>query len=45
MIEDVIRLWPIMCALVVYFVRLEVSLAKMKTDICWIKKHLEVSET
>lgn len=45
MIEDILRLWPILAALVAYFVRLEVQLAKIKTDICWIKKHLEVSET
>jgi len=44
MIEDIIRLWPILAALFVYFVRLEVQLAKIKTDICWIKQKLEVSQ-
>jgi len=44
MIEDIIRLWPVLAGMAAYFVRLEVQLAKIKRDICWIKKILEVPQ-
>lgn len=30
--------WPILLGMAVYFVRLEVRLAKICTDLAWIKK-------
>lgn len=45
MIDDIVRLWPILAPLVFFIVRLEVQLAKIKKDICWIKTLLEVSNS
>lgn len=35
-----ISIAPFIIALLIYFVRLERKLAKMSTDLCWIKKVL-----
>lgn len=40
MIEYLTILTPIVLLLVIYFVRLERRLAKITTDICWLKKYL-----
>lgn len=40
MIEYISVLAPIVLLLVIYFVRLERRLAKITTDICWIKKSI-----
>lgn len=34
---------PIIILLIVYFVRLEARLAKITTDICWIKEYIEAN--
>lgn len=36
---------PIVLALLAYFVRVEVILAKINRDLCWIKKILEGLQT
>lgn len=41
MIDYVLRSIPILIALIVYFVRLEVKLATIQRDMCWIKKRME----
>lgn len=41
MIDYLLQSLPFVLVLVVYFVRLEVRLAKMSRDICWIKKVME----
>lgn len=38
MIDYLLRSLPIVVALVIYFVRLEVKIATIQRDICWIKK-------
>jgi len=38
MIDYILQILPVLAALFVYFVRLEVKLAAMQRDICWIKK-------
>lgn len=40
MIEYISVLTPIVLVLIIYFVRLERRLAKITTDICWIKKSI-----
>jgi len=40
MIEYFINALPILAALLLYFVRLEVKLAEMSTDLTWIKKFI-----
>ena len=40
MIEHILKLWPVLLVLVVYFVRLEARLAKICTDLSWIKKYI-----
>lgn len=40
MADYLIAVIPIIIALAVYFVRLESRLAKILTDLCWIKKEL-----
>ncbi|MBA7495900.1 hypothetical protein ES702_06496 [subsurface metagenome] len=39
-----IQLIPVLALLIVYFVRLEIRLAKMSRDICWIKKMIAVCQ-
>ncbi|MBA7493990.1 hypothetical protein ES702_04556 [subsurface metagenome] len=41
MIDYLIKALPILAALIVYFVRLEVKLAVITRDLCWIKKRLQ----
>lgn len=41
MIKELIPVLPIVVAMLLYFLRLEVRLAKIVKDICWIKKLLE----
>jgi len=41
MIDYLLKALPILAALILYFVRLEVTLAVIKKDLCWIKKRLE----
>jgi hypothetical protein len=36
-------LTPVILALLAYFIRLERILAKLRTDMCWIKKRLEAN--
>lgn len=38
MIDYLIQILPFLAALVIYFVRLEVKLATLQRDVCWIKK-------
>lgn len=40
MLEALMKLWPVIVALIIYFVRLETRFAKIITDLCWIKKEL-----
>lgn len=40
MYDWLLKLGPFLLALIIYFVRLEVKLAKITTDICWIKENL-----
>lgn len=40
MMEHILNLWPLLLALVVYFVRLETRLTKICTDLGWIKKYI-----
>lgn len=39
-----LTLVPILVAFIVYIVKLERRLTKISTDICWIKKALDVKE-
>lgn len=41
MLEYFAILTPVILALIIYFVRLESRLAKITTDVCWIKKELQ----
>lgn len=41
MIGEIVNLWPVILALIIYFVRLETRFAKIVTDLCWIKKELK----
>lgn len=41
MFDYLIKSLPVVIPLIVYFIHLETTLAKIKTDICWIKKVLE----
>lgn len=41
MFDYIIKSLPVLAALIIYFVRLEVKLAVIKKDLCWIKKRLE----
>jgi len=38
--DYIIKSLPVLAALIFYFVRLEVKLAVIKKDLCWIKKRL-----
>lgn len=40
MIEYLSVIGPVMIALIIYFVRLETRLARILTDLCWVKKEL-----
>jgi len=40
MLEYILHSLPLVAALVVWAVRLEIKIAKIQTDICWIKKEL-----
>lgn len=40
MFDYIIKSLPVLAALIIYFVRLEVKLAVIKKDLCWIKKRL-----
>ncbi len=42
MIDYLLQSLPFVLALIIYFARLEIRLAKISTDICWIKKELEI---
>jgi len=44
MIDQIIQLWPILLALVVYFVRLETRMAKICTDLAWLKKYIHACQ-
>lgn len=35
------KVWPVLVATVCYIIRLEVTMAKIMKDLCWIKKRLE----
>lgn len=37
----ILQIIPVMAALIIYFVRLEIKLAVMARDIVWIKKNIE----
>lgn len=41
MLQYLLNVLPVLVALIAYFVRLEVKLAVIKRDLCWIKKRLE----
>jgi len=41
MIEYLAVLAPVVIGLIIYFSRLEARIAKIMTDICWIKKELK----
>jgi hypothetical protein len=41
MLELLEKIWPIIITACVYVVRLEVTMAKISSDLCWIKKKLE----
>lgn len=41
MFDYIEKLWPIFLAIVCYIVRIEVNMAKIIKDLCWIKKALE----
>ena len=38
MLDVISKIWPILLAVVLYVVRLEVTMAKITRDLCWIKK-------
>ena len=38
MVEYIATLIPVLLGLIIYFARLEGRLAKIMTDLCWIKK-------
>lgn len=40
MFDYIIKSLPVLLVLIVYFCRLEVRLALIKKDLCWIKKRL-----
>lgn len=40
MVDYFINALPILAALLVYFVRLEVKLAEIRTDLTWVKKYV-----
>jgi len=40
MVEYIAILTPILIGLIVYFARLEGRIAKIMTDVCWIKKEM-----
>jgi Flp pilus assembly pilin Flp len=44
MIEYAAILAPVILGLVVYFARLEGRIAKMMTDLCWIKKAMKPTD-
>lgn len=44
MFDYLLKMLPIFGALIFYFVRIEVVLAVIKRDLCWIKKRLEQIE-
>jgi len=41
MIDYFFQALPVLAALLIYFVRLEIKLATIQRDICWIKKALD----
>ena len=41
MLDYILKALPILAALIIYFVRLEVKLAVITRDLCWIKKRLQ----
>ena len=43
-IDQIIKLWPVLIVLVLYFVRLEGRLAKICTDLSWIKKYIHACQ-
>ena len=44
MFDYLIQTAPFVGALVIYFVRLEVKLAVITRDLCWIKKYLNACQ-
>lgn len=40
MVDYLLHSLPVVAALVVYFVRVEVKLAVMQRDLCWIKESI-----
>lgn len=44
MIDYILQSLPFVLALIIYFARLEVRLAKMSKDICWIMKELKICQ-
>jgi hypothetical protein len=41
MVEYIAILTPVILGLIIYFARLEGRIAKIMTDLCWIKKELK----
>lgn len=41
MLDYIEKVWPILLTAVGYIVRLEVTMAKITRDLCWIKKKLQ----
>lgn len=40
MLDYTLQVLPILILLIAYFIRLEIRLAKVTQDICWIKKYI-----
>jgi len=40
MVDYFVNALPVLIALLIYFVRLEVKLAEIRTDLVWIKKFI-----
>ena len=40
MLDYFVNALPVLAALLIYFVRLEVKLAEIRTDLTWIKKFI-----
>lgn len=45
MLDYTLNALPIIIPLVIYFVHLERTLAKLKTDVCWIKRSIQPPKT
>ena len=44
MVDHLIATGPVVVALLIYFVRLETRITKILTDLCWMKKALNIED-